>query len=90
MNTWMVARHPIAHETHEPIYTDDETAEGGRALKRRGRTIFYLKGRIMAGQADITGNEYGVIDFMWLTKEELKATLQPVLYSSVELSMPSQ
>ncbi|CAN8096770.1 unnamed protein product [Discula destructiva] len=90
MNTWMVGRHPIAHEKHEPRYTDDKTTEGGRALKARGANNFYLKGRIMAGQADIAGNEFGVTDFKWLTKDELKEQLQPVLYSSVELSMPSQ
>lgn len=90
MNTWIVGRHPIAHEHRAPIYTDDKEKEGERFLKRRGVNIFYLKGRIMAGQADLTENALGATDFKWLTKEELKEQLQPGLYHSVENAMPSQ
>lgn len=90
MNTWMVGRHPIAHEKREPIFKDDASAEGGRALKARGYNAFFLKGRIMAGQADLAENKFGLTDFKWLTKDELKAQLQPSLFFSVENSMPSQ
>lgn len=90
MNTWMVGRHPIAHEKHEPTFKDDAQSEGGRVLKARGHNVFYLKGRIMAGQADLTENKFGLTDFKWLTKDELKEQLQPNLFSSVEKSMPSQ
>ncbi|KAF3770149.1 hypothetical protein M406DRAFT_34006 [Cryphonectria parasitica EP155] len=89
MNTWMVGRHPIALEHREPIYGTDEEGKN-RTLKVRGTNVFYLKGRIMAGQVDLTDNEYGITDFKWLTKEELKEHLQPGLYESVEKSMPSQ
>lgn len=90
MNTWMVGRHPIAHEKHAPTFKDDAEAEGGRSLKARGHNVFYLKGRIMAGQADLTENRFGLTDFKWLTKDELREQLQPGLFSSVENSMPSQ
>lgn len=89
MNTWMVGRHPIAHEHRQPIYKTDEKNANERVLKALGRNVFYLKGRIMAGQVDLAHNEYGVTDFKWLTKEELKEVLQPGLYQSVEKSMPS-
>ena len=66
MNTWIVGRHPIAHFINKPIYQEDE-----KTLKKRGEKVFFLKGRIMAGQADITGNTLGVKDFKWLTQKEL-------------------
>lgn len=90
MNTWIIGRHPIAHEHREPIYMDDKEKKGERILKRRGFNAFYLKGRIMAGQADLTDNSLGATDFKWLTKEELKEQLQPGLYFSVEGALPSQ
>lgn len=90
MNTWIVGRHPVAYQHWEPTYQDDETAEGGRSLKRRGGNVFFLKGRIMAGQADLTDNGFDFVDFKWLTKDELKEQLQPALYQSVETALPSQ
>lgn len=96
MNTWIVGRHPVAYEHRAPIYRDakatETAADGdrGRVLKRYGQKVFYLKGRIMAGQADLVDNEYGATDFKWLTKEELKEELQPGLYESVEISMPAR
>lgn len=88
MNTWMVGRHPIAHQKNDPIYMHNEQRE--RVVKFRGANIFYLKGRIMAGQADIAGNDFGVRDFKWLKKDELKEYLHPKTYSSVEQTMPAQ
>lgn len=86
----MVGRHPIAYEHREPIYKDDADNEGGRKLKFRGANIFYLKGRIMAGQADLTDNKYAVTDFKWLTKEELQEHLGQKMFASVEKAMPAQ
>ena len=31
-----------------------------------------MKGRVMAGQADLTKNEYGDQEFQWLAKEEVQ------------------
>lgn len=90
MNTWVIGRHPIAHEHREPIYTADRANEGAKFLKHRGVDAFYLKGRIMAGQADLAGNELGATDFKWLTKDELRQQLQPGLYSSVEAALPAR
>lgn len=96
MNTWIVGRHPVAYEHREPTNRDptpeelEKDPKCVRVLKRYGEKVFYLKGRIMAGQADLADNEYGVTDFKWLTKDELKAELQPGLYESVEISMSAQ
>ena len=53
----------------------------------RGEKIFFLKGRIMAGQADLTGNKFGLTDFQWLTREELVGTLPADYYHSVRNMM---
>ncbi|KAI1826132.1 39S mitochondrial ribosomal protein L46-domain-containing protein [Xylaria intraflava] len=66
MNTWMVGRVPVAHFVTQPQFNEDQS------LKSRGQKTFFLKARIMAGQADLTGNKMGLKDFNWLTKEELK------------------
>jgi len=70
MNTWIVGRVPVAHLVTEPIPAQEPTAK-----ETQGEKIFFLKGRIMAGQADLKGNAHGLTDFKWLTKEELKEAL---------------
>ncbi|KAL8387963.1 hypothetical protein RB595_009547 [Gaeumannomyces hyphopodioides] len=78
MNTWIVGRVPIAHHVVEPVFDKDSTA-----VKVKGSKTFFLKGRIMAGQADITDNKLGVSDFKWLTQEELKKQLPTGYYRSI-------
>jgi large subunit ribosomal protein L46 len=69
MNTWIVGRVPVAHVVTQPMFNEDSS------IKQRGEKTFFLKGRIMAGQANLTGNPMGYKDFNWLTKEELKEKL---------------
>ena len=81
MNTWIVGRVPVAHMVRHPVF-DENTA-----LKRRGEKVFFLKGRIMAGQADLKGNKMGYQDFHWLTKEELAEKLDEDYFHSVRNMM---
>ena len=81
MNTWLVGRVPIAHHVREPAFAEGEDAKS--APEKRGEKIFFLKGRIMAGQADLSGNRFGLTDFQWLTKDELKQTLPRDYFHSV-------
>ncbi|OAA54132.1 50S ribosomal subunit l30 [Niveomyces insectorum RCEF 264] len=76
MNTWIVGRVPIAH-----IVRTDPAAE---------EKIFFLKGRIMAGQANLEGNTLGLSDFKWLSKEELATELPAYYYASVKNAMPER
>ncbi|CAJ2506038.1 Uu.00g001680.m01.CDS01 [Anthostomella pinea] len=69
MNTWMVGRVPVAHLVTPPKFNEDTS------MKQQGEKVFFLKGRIMAGQADLKGNKLGLDDFNWLTKEEVKEKL---------------
>ncbi|KAL1839280.1 hypothetical protein VTJ49DRAFT_1680 [Mycothermus thermophilus] len=79
MNTWIVGRVPVAHHVVAPEF-DEATG----ALRNRGTKIFYLKGRILAGQVTLTkDNLRGVTDFQWLTKDELNGVIPRDLYPSV-------
>lgn len=91
MNTWIVGRVPIAHHIAEfGDKTAEETAPAAKEVdatsdKSRydGEKIFFLKGRIMAGQVDLTGNKYGYTDFKWVNKDELRQTLPYEYWRSV-------
>ena len=81
MNTWIVGNHPIGHyisgdflqpfsakvQPNRLVSTSTEFEQEEYREK-----IFFMKGRIMAGQADLTKNEYGDTDFQWLSKEEIE------------------
>ena len=66
MNTWFVGNAPIGHYQYKyPVgYTDKD----GDYL---GKKVFFMKARIMAGQANLEGNTRDLEDFQWLTKEEI-------------------
>lgn len=78
MNTWIVGRVPVAHRVTKPTFGED-----GKTVEELAEKTFYLKGRIMAGQADLKGNKHGLTDFKWLTKDELKDVLSEEMYDSV-------
>lgn len=81
MNTWLVGRVPVAHRVVPPTLAEDGS------LKARGEKTFFLKGRIMAGQAKIEGNPYGYTAFKWLTRDELKEALEPEYFHAVRNMM---
>ncbi|KAI0122116.1 39S mitochondrial ribosomal protein L46-domain-containing protein [Daldinia grandis] len=81
MNTWLVGRVPVAHLVTQPEFNEDTS------LRQRGEKVFFLKGRIMAGQADLKDNKLGLEDFNWLTKEELKEKLPEEYFRSVRNMM---
>lgn len=82
MNTWMVGRAPIAHMVTQPVVDADG------AVQVRGRKTFFLKARIMAGQANLKGNPFGYSDFKWLTAEELASQLGGRYFHAVRNVMP--
>lgn len=65
MNTWVVGNVPIGHQVIKPRPGETGTEQLG--VKR-----FYMKARIMAGQANLEGNKFGLEDFKWLAKEEIR------------------
>jgi large subunit ribosomal protein L46 len=89
----MVGNHPIGHYAanfQKPqlskvlpnalVSTSVEEFE----QEEYGEKIFFMKGRIMAGQADISKNEYGDKDFHWLTKEEVQNMVHEQYFKSVK------
>ncbi|KAK4092412.1 50S ribosomal subunit L30 [Purpureocillium lilacinum] len=81
MNTWIVGRVPVAHLVTEPTLGADGSVQS------KGHKTFFLKGRIMAGQADLKGNPLGYTDFKWLTREELQKELAPEYFRGVRNMM---
>ncbi|KAL1881410.1 hypothetical protein VTK73DRAFT_4170 [Phialemonium thermophilum] len=81
MNTWIVGRVPVAHVITDPVYKPDST------LQKRGEKTFFLKGRIMAGQADLADNAHGLTDFQWLSREELQELLPGAYFRGVRNMM---
>ncbi|CAK7214150.1 hypothetical protein SBRCBS47491_002051 [Sporothrix bragantina] len=82
MNTWMVGRVPVAHVVREVTPTKEEAFTSEKT--------FLLKGRIMAGQADLKDNTLGAKAFQWLTKEELAAQLPKYYFAGVKNAMPAR
>lgn len=83
MNTWIVGRVPVAHYVTKPVLKKDNPSY----IEKKGEKTFFLKGRIMAGQVDLTDNKYGLTDFQWLTREELEKVLPRGYYSQAKLMM---
>ncbi|KAG5984772.1 hypothetical protein E4U55_003284 [Claviceps digitariae] len=81
MNTWIVGRVPVAHIVKQPLQEPDGS------ITERGLKTFFLKGRIMAGQANLKNNPFGYTDFKWLTREELEQELSPEYFRCVRNMM---
>ncbi|KAM0485902.1 hypothetical protein ACHAPX_000598 [Trichoderma viride] len=81
MNTWLVGRVPVAHVVQEPVLGNNGE------VQKQGQKTFFIKGRIMAGQADLKGNPFGYTDFKWLTREELEKELAPEYFRGVRNMM---
>ncbi|POS88171.1 hypothetical protein EPUL_000205 [Erysiphe pulchra] len=93
MNTWIVGHVPIAY--HIPpllkktiVNINDENKS--ESLPSKNKAFFFMKGRIMAGQADLNDNFFNLDDFRWLTKEEISKQVSSSLFSSVCKSMPER
>jgi large subunit ribosomal protein L46 len=83
MNTWFVGNVPIGHYSYN--YGCDYTADSGNIGK-----VFFMKARIMAGQADLKGNKLGLEDFLWLTKEEIEEVAGRAYFKAVQHMLVSR
>ncbi|KAE8349978.1 ribonuclease H-like domain-containing protein [Aspergillus coremiiformis] len=81
MNTWMVGFHPVGHHVYNFVRPKVDTANGAEHL---GEKTFFMKARIMAGQADLGANTQNLQDFKWLTKEEIAPFVLPQYYSNIK------
>jgi large subunit ribosomal protein L46 len=80
MNTWVVGNVPIGHYQHDYI----ESLKTASGLNELGMKTFFMKARIMAGQANLENNKFGLTDFKWLAKEEVKTEVNNKYWHSVK------
>ncbi|KAI8083408.1 39S mitochondrial ribosomal protein L46-domain-containing protein [Gilbertella persicaria] len=72
MDTWFVGRQPIG------VFKQASTKNA------EGSKTFFMKARVFAGQVKPSKD---VVDFAWLTKQELANTLSPEYYKAVRDSL---
>ena len=87
MNTWVVGNIPVGHHVYN--YRDSIVNEktGSKLL---GEKVFFMKARILAGQANIKDNQFGLEDFQWLTKEEIQKAFHPRFWKAVKNILPER
>ncbi|KAF2477376.1 uncharacterized protein BDR25DRAFT_274471 [Lindgomyces ingoldianus] len=81
MNTWVVGNIPIGHHQHD-IQAD--LLKSSKNPNELGFKTFFMKARIMAGQANLLENKLGLADFKWLAKEELEKEVEKKYWQSVK------
>ncbi|KAL4780168.1 ribonuclease H-like domain-containing protein [Aspergillus varians] len=81
MNTFMVGYHPVGHYVYNARKPKTDETLG---VTLAGEKTFFMKGRIMAGQADLSANEQNLQDFKWLAKEEISKYVLPPYYASIK------
>ncbi|KAL8882808.1 MAG: hypothetical protein Q9198_000254 [Flavoplaca austrocitrina] len=81
MNTWVIGNIPLGHYIYN-FGTAMEAQDQSEEL--RGEKFFFMKGRIMAGQANLADNKLGLTDFQWLAKDEIQKTLTPRDWNGVK------
>ena len=79
MNTWIVGNVPIGHHQHH--YS--KALDTGSGLTELGLKTFFMKARIMAGQANLKDNALGLTDFKWLAKEEIEKIVHGKYWCSI-------
>ena len=81
MNTWVVGNVPVGHfvqDYYKPIEQKDDQS------LTLGQKTFFMKGRIMAGQADVAASKLGLTDFRWLAKEEIQKLVSAKYWSMTQ------
>jgi large subunit ribosomal protein L46 len=81
MNTWFVGFHPVGHHSYKFKAPKPDTVSKEIVA---GEKTFFMKSRILAGQADLKANGQDLSDFKWLAKEEIQKYVLPQYYSSIK------
>lgn len=87
MNTWVVGNMPIGHQVYN--YSQAITNKDS-GTETRGEKIFFMKARMMAGQANLKDNIFGLEDFQWLDREEIQKALHPRDWNAVKNILPER
>ncbi|KAI4087418.1 MAG: hypothetical protein LQ344_006808 [Seirophora lacunosa] len=91
MNTWIVGNIPLGHYVRnyqkpqvEKDTNNNNSSNNNTSREIKGTKYFFMKGRIMAGQANLKDNKKGLTDFQWLAKDEVQKILLPQDWSAVK------
>lgn len=87
MNTWVVGNMPIGHQVFNYSKAVVNSEQG---IETRGEKTFFMKARMMAGQANLKDNNFGLQDFQWLDREELQKALHPRSWNAVRNVLPER
>lgn len=80
MNTWVVGNAPIGHYSGNFKNAITNSEKGRQEV---GERIFFMKARIMAGQANLKANAFGDSEFKWLSSEEIQQFVTRKYWSSI-------
>ncbi|KAG0242253.1 39S mitochondrial ribosomal protein L46-domain-containing protein [Mortierella sp. GBAus27b] len=78
MELWYVGRVPIGHY----IYSHPKGTKSESDVAIKGTKVFFMKAHIFAGQAQVDNKE--IVDFAWVTKQEMKDYVAPEYYEAVK------
>jgi large subunit ribosomal protein L46 len=95
MYTWFVGSHPVGHYIYNIrnpawITQSDSASANASQSPLAGNKTFFMKSRILRGQADLEANEMGVEDFKWLSKDEIQKEVSPKYWTSVKNMLVEQ
>ncbi|CAG8630073.1 9952_t:CDS:2 [Acaulospora morrowiae] len=77
MDIWFVGRRPFGYYEYE--YPSDFKKD---QMKFKGAKVFFMKAHIFAGQVKVDKKE--IIDFAWVTKQEMKEYVHAEYYDAVK------
>ncbi|KAL8792715.1 MAG: hypothetical protein Q9195_004690 [Heterodermia aff. obscurata] len=89
MNTWIVGNWPVGHQIlnypqprSQPPSSYPSTNPPLPPIL--GQKTFFMKARLLAGQADLKNNSLDLQDFKWLAKEEIQRVLDAREWNAVK------
>ncbi|KAG0046778.1 54S ribosomal protein L17 mitochondrial [Gryganskiella cystojenkinii] len=80
MDLWFVGRVPVGHYNYNFPKEYVNSPENTASVK--GAKVFFMKAHIFAGQVQVDNKE--VVDFAWVTKQEMKDYVSPEYYEAVQ------
>jgi len=86
MNTWIVGNSPVGFLQHK----HPKAITNLQGMTQLGEKTFFMKARIMAGQANVNQNKLNVKDFRWLAKEEIEKTVSERYWASIRNMLPEK
>lgn len=88
MNTWIVGNSPVGFSQFN--FQKQKATANKEGVTVLGEKTFFMKARIMAGQANLKKNSLGLNDFKWLSKDEIEKTVLDRYWAGVKNMLPER